>query len=343
MTKNKNIFRKLIVFSLFILIAYIVLLLANQRGINTFSVDDSKNQISENVVNVYSSKDNDILSYIFSIFTKESGIVVNYISGDGKDLVDKYILEGRLNKADIFIADNFMDLEYANKKRIFQSFITDTVKDRIPDSYYDLGWHWFSLNKISYIIVYAKNRVKYSDLSGYQDLVDSKWKGRLLISSSDDLKAEIIIAAVIDKIGEEEAAKWVNGIINNSNGNIMGDGLEILSSLASGKGDVAIMRSDDYLSIKSSGEYNDILKEIESFYPNIIIEDVSGVGILRNSNNKLKSIKLIEFLLSDRIQQIYEERYYKFPIISSLNKGSIQNYSSYLDKAEIIAKQYGWK
>ena len=46
--------------------------------------------------------------------------------------------------------------------------------------------------------------------------------------------------------------------------------------------------------------------------------NISGIGVCKNAPNKDNAIELIEYLLSDKVQELYSAANYEYPIVKDI-------------------------
>lgn len=93
------------------------------------------------------------------------------------------------------------------------------------------------------VIVYAKDRVKPSELSTYADLTNPKWKGKILVRSSSNIYNQSLLASFIELEGEEKAKQWAAGIVKNMARTPKGNDRDQVKAIAAGIGDIALVNT----------------------------------------------------------------------------------------------------
>ena len=67
----------------------------------------------------------------------------------------------------------------------------------------------------SRVIVYSKDRVKPSELSTYEDLAKTEWKGRVVARSSSNIYNQSLLASIIAAHGYDKALTWAKAVRKN--------------------------------------------------------------------------------------------------------------------------------
>ena len=68
---------------------------------------------SEQVVNIYSSRKEDLIKHLFDEFTEQTGIKVNFVTDKAGKLISRLQAEGENSPADLFLTVDVANLGYA--------------------------------------------------------------------------------------------------------------------------------------------------------------------------------------------------------------------------------------
>ena len=228
-------------------------------------------------------------------------------------------IQGKNCKADVLITVDAGRLVRAKQKGLLQAVESKVLSASIPAHLRDPKGFWFGLTKRARVIVYAKDRVKPSELSTYEALTDKKWKGRVLIRSSNNIYNQSLLASIIVAGGEAKATEWAKGMVANFARSPKGNDRDQMKAIAAKKGDVAIVNT--YYVGKMVNSKNaasrEVAKSIGVFFPNQkgrgAHVNVSGAGVAKYARNKEAAIKFIEFLASEEAQQVFAKANYEYP------------------------------
>ncbi len=315
------------------------------------------------VVNLYTDRHYDSDDKLYSAFTQETGIKVNVVKGKSDELIERLKTEGEDTQADLFITADVGRLHKAKAASLLQTIDSQYLKTNIPENLRDKDNQWFGLTKRARVIVYAKDRVKPSDLSTYEDLTNPKWKGKILVRGSDSVYNQTLLASFIETMGEENAKQWASGIVANMARDPKGGDRDQAKAIAAGEGDIAIMNTYYFgLMLNSSDpEEKKVAEKLAIFFPdqngNGTHINVSGAGVVKSAKNKGNSVKLLEFLASEKAQKSFAEANYEYPVnknveASDLLKSwgsfkeqtiSLTKLGEYNEKAVRLLNEVGWK
>lgn len=272
------------------------------------------------VVNVYSHRHYDTDQELFDRFTAETGIRVNVVTASADELITRLENEGVNSPADILITVDAGRLHRAKSKGLLQPISSEVLEGNIPSALRDPEGYWFGLTKRARILVIDTSRVSANELSSYEDLIDPRWRGRVLTRSSGNVYNQSLLAALIASLGESEARSWAAGIVENMARQPSGSDTDQAKAVAAGVGDVAIVNSYYVARLKSSPDAEDrrIGERLGVIFPN---QDgrgthinVSGAGVTMSSKNLENAIQLLEFLSSEGAQRLFSEANFEYPV-----------------------------
>ena len=149
---------------------------------------------------------------MFKKFTEKTGIEINIVKGSADQLIQRLISEGENSPADILLTVDAGRLYRAKEAGLLQPIRSRTLYRNIPSSLRDPDNQWFALTVRARVIVYSKERVSQDDLSTYEDLASSKWKGRIAVRSSSNIYNQSLMASLIEANGKKKALDWAKAV-----------------------------------------------------------------------------------------------------------------------------------
>ena len=271
-------------------------------------------------VNVYSHRHYDTDKQLFKMFEQQTGIKVNVIKAKASQLIKRIESEGKNTPADLLITADVGRLVLANEKGLFQKVNSEVLNKSIPAKLRQKDGYWFGITKRARVIVYNKETVSPSELSTYEDLTSSKWKGKVLIRKSNNIYNQSLLASFVASEGEEFARNWAKGMVNNMARVPSGNDRDQMKAVAAGMGDLAVVNTyyvGKLLNSKKHAEV-EVGKLMGVFFPNQETRgthiNISGAGVVKHSKNKENAIKLLEFLASPKAQNLFAKANYEYPV-----------------------------
>jgi len=323
--------------------------------------------IFANEVNIYTSRHYDADDILYEEFTKETGIKVNIISGSGSALMERLKSEGDNSPGDVFFTVDAGNLSKFQKEGFFQSIESKIIKSVVPEELRGPNDEWVSIAKRARVIFYNPKNVSESELKNlsYEDLSDSKWKGRIVIRSSSNMYNQSLVASIISNNGIAATEKWAKAFVSNFARKPQGNDRSQILAVANGEADIAIANTY-YLGLMLSGrggEEQEVAgRKVKIHFPNQDNRgahvNVSGGGVLKNAPNKANAIKFLEFLLSEKAQTHIVNNTFEYPVLDKvmpnsliaqfgtdfkIDNTSVANFGDLNPEAVRLMDRVGWK
>lgn len=283
----------------------------------------------ENAVNVYTHRHYKADDELFAQFTKETGIKVNIVNASADELIQRLETEGKDSNADVLITVDAGRLYRAQERDLLQPVSSEILLTNIGPEFREPAGYWYGMTYRARIIAYAKDRVNPEDIKTYEDLTDPKWKGKVLIRSSENIYNQSLLASIILAEGEEKAKEWAQGMVANMARTPKGSDRDQVKAVASGEGDIAVLNTyyiglmlhDENVEERKAGETVGIIFPNQDGRGTHI--NISGIAVTKHAPNKENAVKLIEFLSSEPAQKVLANMNYEYPINPKVAKASI--------------------
>jgi iron(III) transport system substrate-binding protein len=272
-------------------------------------------------VNVYSARKDHLIKPLLDQFTKQSGITVNLLSAGEDQLIERMKAEGANSPADLLITTDVARLHKARVDDLLQPAGSAVLDKNVPAKFRDPQGYWYGLSARARVIFYAKDRVKPTELSTYEDLADPKWKGRICVRSSSSVYNQSLLSGMIAIHGPEKAEIWAKAVTDNMARKPQGGDRDQISAVAAGQCDLAIANTYYFAEMlnSSKAEEKAAAGKVALFWPNQNGRgahiNVSGAGLTKSAKHKAEAIKLLEFLSGPEAQQVYAQINNEFPVL----------------------------
>lgn len=273
---------------------------------------------AEEVVNIYSYRQPDLIKPVLDAFTKETGIRTEVLFLD-KGLEDRILAEGANSPADVILTVDVSRLTNAMEKGVTQPLDDEKINKNLPAEYREPAGNWFAFTKRARVVYASKDRVSEDALT-YADLADPKWKGKICIRSGQHDYNLALFSAMISHWGEAKTEEWMKGLKANLARKPEGGDRPQAKAIASGECDIALGNTY-YVGLMMTNEKEPEEKEwanamkviFPTFENGLTHVNVSGGALAKNAPNKENAVKLLEFLSSHEAQQIYAEQVFEYP------------------------------
>ena len=275
-------------------------------------------------ITLYSHRHYESDDALYAKFTKQTGIKVNVVKAGANELIERLKSEGKNTKADIFMTADAARLHIAKTAGVLAPVDSKVLKSRIPSHLRDVDSQWFGFTMRARIIAYAKGRVKASELSTYEALSGKSWRARVLARSSSNVYNQSLMASIIAANGKDKAQTWARAVRKNMARPPQGSDRDQMRTVVKGLADVAIVNTYYVGLLANSKDPADrkVANSIGIFFPNQkgrgTHVNVSGGGLVKNSDNPKDAIKFLEFLASDEAQKSFPSTTYEYPVVEGV-------------------------
>lgn len=269
--------------------------------------------LAEEVV-VYSARNEQLIKPLFDAYKKETGVDVKFITDKEGPLMQRLKSEGNNTPADILLTVDAGNLWQASHEGLLKPVKSAALESNVPAHLRDPKGEWFGLSIRARTIFYNTSRVKPQELSSYEDLATAKWKGRLCLRTSKKVYNQSLVAMLMAEHGEAKAEQIVKGWVGNLATDVFPDDTKMLEAIGAGQCDVGIANTYYYGRLM---EKNPKLP-IGIFWANQkgsgTHVNISGAGVTRYAKNEKGAVRLLEWLSSDKAQNLYADSNMEFPV-----------------------------
>ena len=140
---------------------------------------------------VYSSRQEHLIKPVFDRFTQETGIEVQFQTGEEGPLIARLEAEGPATFADLLYTVDAGNLWLAANKGLLAPLDSPVLEAGIPAHLQDPENRWFGLSVRARTIVYSTERVDPAQLSTYEALADPQWQAGVFSKHDRPFKSTI--------------------------------------------------------------------------------------------------------------------------------------------------------
>lgn len=275
-------------------------------------------------VNLYSSRHYNTDERLYSDFTARTGIAVNRVEANADQLIERLKSEGAASPADVFISVDAGRLEKLNGEGLFQPVQSAVLSGAVPEALRDPDGHWFGFSSRARVIMYHRDRVTPDQLSTYENLVDERWRGKLLTRSSGNIYSQSLTGSILAALGPEKTEAWARGLVANFARAPQGGDTDQIKAVAAGLGDICISNTYYLGNIIAANKEEDrpLIEKMAVFFPNQGDRgthiNISGGGVLANSKNRDNAVAFLEYLISPEAQGYFSAGNNEYPVLADV-------------------------
>ncbi len=271
-------------------------------------------------LNIYYARHYQVDEEINRLFTEKTGIGIKLVRGNPDQLMERLRTEGENSPADLLIMADVARMQRAREQGLLQPVQLEVLDKAVPEYLQDKEGFWHPYSLRARVILVSKDRVKPGEVKNYADLADPKWKGRLLIRSSNSPYNQSLLASIIAAEGEAAARAWAAGVVANMARQPQGGDRDQIKEVARGLADVCVSNSYYYGMLINSLDEKDreLATKVTLVFPNQddrgVHANVGAAGIARHAKNVENAKAYLEFLVSPEVQKLLANGSYEFPI-----------------------------
>ena len=249
---------------------------------------------SDPVVVYASFDDKTYLPALFDAYTKKTGTIVIVRHGDPQAIVDDVIENDISPPADVLLTPTVRGVYHAAEEGALRPIPSAITAGVVPATLRDPDGLWAALTYRYSTIVYDPDVVPEESIDTVELLAEPQFRGQLCLSSSSMASNLTVIAGLIDKRGIRDAELTVRGWVANLAREPFETESKLLDALEAGDCNVGVI---------SSQAAGNLSTDLATFSATSAGVDIEGIGIARHARNPDGAAMLVEWLLSDRIQE----------------------------------------
>ena len=274
-------------------------------------------------VTIYSSRNEQLIKPLLDRYTEQTGVKIELVTDKTGPLMARLQAEGKNTPADMLLTVDAGNLWQAAEQGLLQPVASSVLEANVPAKYRDPKGMWTGLSLRARTIFYDPSKVSADQLSTYADLADPKWKGKLCLRSSKAVYNQSLVASMMENLGEEKTAAVIRGWVANLATDAFSDDTSMLEAIAAGQCEVGVA---------NSYYYGRILDEKPDFPAKIFWANqettgthvnISGAGVITDSDNPDGALKLMEWLSSDEAQGLYASSDKEYPVKEGVDESEL--------------------
>ena len=269
-------------------------------------------------VNIYTTRQPELIQPVMDAFTAETGINVNLAFVDS-GLVERLKAEGARSPADLVMTVDIANLQQIVDADVIQPVESDILTASVPAELRSPENLWFSLTTRARIVYASQERVADGEVTTYEDLADPKWAGRICTRSGVHDYNLALLSAVIAHHGEDYARTWAEGVKANLARKPEGNDRAQVRAIWAGECDISLGNTYYMGQMLADPEQTEWANSVRIVFPTFEGEgthiNVSGVAMTKAAPNHDEALQLMEFLVSPEAQAIYAEVNNEYPVL----------------------------
>jgi iron(III) transport system substrate-binding protein len=269
-------------------------------------------------VNVYTTREPELIQPVIDAFTAETGIAVN-LAFIEEGLVERLVAESDRSPADLVMTVDIANLQQIVDAGVVQPVESDVLTAAIPAELRSPDNLWFALTERARIVYASRDRVADGEITTYEDLASDTWAGRICTRSGTHNYNLALLAAIIAHHGEDYAREWAQGVKDNLARKPEGNDRAQVRAIWAGECDISLGNTYYMGQMLADPEQIPWAESVRIVFPTFESGgthiNVSGIAMTQAAPNRDEALQLMEFLVSPGAQSIYAEVNHEYPIL----------------------------
>ncbi|GGL74414.1 Fe(3+) ABC transporter substrate-binding protein [Wenxinia marina] len=277
-------------------------------------------------VNIYTTRQPELIQPVMDAFTEETGIAVN-LAFVQEGLVERLRAEGARSPADLVMTVDIANLQQIVDAGVVQPVESEVLTNAIPAELRSPDNLWFALTQRARIVYASKERVADGEITTYEDLASDQWEGRICTRSGTHDYNLALTSAMIAHHGVDYARDWAAGVRENLARKPEGNDRAQVRAIWAGECDISLGNTYYMGLMLSDPEQQEWADSVRIVFPTF--EDggthinVSGVAMTQSAPNRDEALQLMEWLVSPEAQEIYAEVNNEYPVIDGASPSEL--------------------
>ncbi len=176
----------------------------------------------------------------FEQFEDDTGINVEFLTGNDAELRERIAAEGDETEADVYLTVDAGNLWQAAADDLFQPIDSAILDDAIPPELRDEQNRWFALALRMRTMGYNTDLVDEADVpTTYEELADPEYDGRICLRNSSEGYQQSLVASMIAADGEQRTREILQGWTDNAE--IFANDISLLDAMGAGACEIGVV------------------------------------------------------------------------------------------------------
>jgi len=277
-------------------------------------------QANDNVLNVYSYRQEFLIKPLIAAFERETGIDVKIVFAK-EGLVQRLKAEGMNSPADVILTADINRMEEFQNEGLLQPVRSPVLDANVPAQFRHPAGLWYGLTMRARAIYAHKSRVKPGEVLTYEDLAKPHMRERVCMRSGKHPYNISLLASVIAAKGEAAAQQWIQGVKDNLARRPQGNDRAQVKAIREGECDVAVGNSYYFgkmLTTARKPEEQEWAAAVDLIFPNQdgrgAHVNVSAAAVTTSAKHLGDAVKFLEFLSDAEAQRIFAAENFEYPL-----------------------------
>jgi iron(III) transport system substrate-binding protein len=270
----------------------------------------------ENRLTVYSGRTPELILPLLEDFSDESGIGIDFRSGDSGELALLIDTEGDRSPADVFLSQSPGAVGFLDSAGRLET-LGDDVLDLVPADDHAADGSWVGLSGRVRVLVYNTELVDEADLpASVFELTEPEYAGRLAVAPPNASFQDFVTAMRLE-VGDDATLDWLEGLAANDV-ETYPNNVSIVEAV--GRGEVEMGLVNHYYNEQALAEDPGLPSENYVFPAGDLgsLLLVTAASVVDTTDQQADAEALIRFLLSEDAQRYFSEETKEYPLAAGV-------------------------
>ena len=230
---------------------------------------------------------------------------VEYFRGNSERLVQKMFAEYQGKRYEVDIVDGTVTAPMVRNGGYLQRFYSPHLAE-YPAELKDPQGYWGVSNVYYFALGYNTRMVKPNEVpKTYEDLLNPRWKGQMMWSTSRGSGAPMFVGTILNTMGTEAGKAYLQKLKLQNIAKTPASNRQVLDLTIAGEYPLALQIFNHHAVIsKLAGA------PVDWQVHEPATATINNIGLARNSTHPNSSMLLIDFILSEKGQKVYQQSNY---------------------------------
>ncbi len=247
-----------------------------------------------------------VIRPVKAAFEKEYPFIqIEFFRGNSERVVQKMLAEYQAKRYDVDLIDGTVSPTMVRRAGYLQRFFSPALAE-YPAELKDPQGYWGTTNLYFFATGYNTKMVKPNEVpKTYEDLLNPRWKGQMMWSTSRGSGAPMFIGTILNTMGEEAGKAYLQKLKAQNIAKSTASNRQILDLTIAGEYPLAlhIFNHHAYIS-KSAGAPVDWQPQEP------VTATIQTIALAKYSAHPHAAMLLLDFVMSERGQKVFQESNY---------------------------------
>ena len=266
---------------------------------------------------IYTSHKEEVYGPIIKEFEERTGIWVEVVAGGTNELLERIKKESKDTYCDVMFGGGVENLE------AYSSYFLDYEGKEsllIDQTYSSTNHKWTAFSALPIVIIYNNKLVHESVApSGWNDLLNERWKGKIAFADPYNSGSSYTMLATMMQLNELEPDSTLKEFVSNLDNHILKGSGDVINAVIKGTRLVGITLEETALKRIAKGA------DLTMVYPKEGTSAVpDGSAIIMGAPNRENAIRFMDFIISEDVQKLIVDQFYRRSVRTDIPLTEVQ-------------------